>query len=58
MRAGHRLEDVRGYTLGQIKAYQKALDRLEQADNRRWMVAARSAQVSAKDFKKLMRETG
>lgn len=50
--AGHSLSDVRDYTLGQVKAYMRAIARAEARREQRMASAARSAWMDGKDFKK------
>jgi len=49
---------VRGYTLHQIEAFSEAIDRQERAANRLALIAARSANVDANQFRKILKEIG
>ena len=53
--AGHRLSDIRDYTLPQIKLFCTEVGKQEAQHLRQMAMAARSANAKQQDFDKMMR---
>lgn len=53
---GHRLEDVRFYTVAQVRLFVEAIARRERGEHLQQITAARMAQFDAKSFRAALSE--
>lgn len=56
MDRGHKLEDIRGYSVPKFRGFLESINDLEKDEVKQMALASRIAQAEKKDFEKFLKE--